>query len=261
MLGDLVPPGLVLGPRRQRQRVAEAALRAARRSRALVPAMRRLEVAHLFRAAGQHVAEHRLGLGRAGLGGRPRPFEGGGEIRFARLLFGEQAFRSDRRSASPARPCTHSPPSSVCASTCPWPAARCEPARAFDPAGRHPGAFEIAAGDAVFRLGDPGLGRARQQREGLGGLALLAEPHRPAQCRLGRGEADQPVEDEHQSPSPAVTARACPPARAASCGRAGTSSTVRLPTLMSAVTGMPGITRNPPGTSCKATLSMAMRVR
>ena len=91
MLGDLAAPRLVLRPRRQRQRVAEAAFRAAGRRRALVPAMRLVEIAHLFRAAGQHIGEHRLGLGRAGLGGLPRPFAGGGEIGLAGLFFGKQA--------------------------------------------------------------------------------------------------------------------------------------------------------------------------
>jgi hypothetical protein len=56
--------------------------------------MRFLEVAHLLRAAGQHIGEHRLGLGGTGLGGPPRPLQGGSEIRFTRLLFGKQAFGS-----------------------------------------------------------------------------------------------------------------------------------------------------------------------
>jgi hypothetical protein len=55
---------------------------------------RLLEVAHLLRAAGQHISEHRLGLGGTGLSGRPRPLQGGSEIRFTRLLFGKQAFGS-----------------------------------------------------------------------------------------------------------------------------------------------------------------------
>ena|SRR5436305_9116 len=55
--------------------------------------MRLLEVAHLFRATGQHIGEHRLSLRGAGLSGRPRPFERSGEIRLARLLLGKQAFR------------------------------------------------------------------------------------------------------------------------------------------------------------------------
>src|SRR5437660_7873633 len=119
MLGDFVPPGLVLRPRRQGERIAEAALRTPCLSRALVPAMRLLEVAHLFRAAAQYIGEHRLTLRRAGLGGLPRPFERGSEIRLARLLLGEQAFGSGAV-PPPARPCTHNPPSRVRASTCPW---------------------------------------------------------------------------------------------------------------------------------------------
>jgi hypothetical protein len=74
MLGDLVPLGFVLRPRRQRQSIAEAALGAAGSGRALVPAMCRLEVAHFLRAAGQHIGEHRLSLGGTGLGRRPCPF-------------------------------------------------------------------------------------------------------------------------------------------------------------------------------------------
>jgi hypothetical protein len=217
MLGDLVPPGLVLRPRRQGQRVAEAAFRATGGGRALVPAMRRLEVAHLVRAAGQHIGEHRLGLGRAGLGGLPRPLKGGGEIRFARLLFGKQAFGSS--AVHTTGQTVHAQPAEQgLRLDMPVAGGALQPARAFDPAGRHPGAFEIAASDTVLGVRNPGLGRARQQRECLGNLALLAEPDRPAQCRLGRGEADQPVKDEHQISG--VTARACPPARAASSGRA-----------------------------------------
>ena len=56
--------------------------------------MRLLEVAHRFRTAGQHIGEQRLGLGGAGFGGRPRPFERGGEIRLGRLLVGKQAIGS-----------------------------------------------------------------------------------------------------------------------------------------------------------------------
>ena len=61
-----------------------------------------------------------------------------------------------------------------------------QPARAFRPAGRHAGAFEIAAAHAVFGLGDAGPRGAGQQREGLLGIALLDQPHRPPQRGGGR---------------------------------------------------------------------------
>jgi hypothetical protein len=218
MLGDFVPPGLVRRPGRQGQRVAETAFRATGGGRALVPAVRPLEVAHLVRAAGQQIGEHRLCLGRAGLGGLPRPFEGSGEIRFARLLFGKQTFGSVVVDTTGET--VHAQPAEQgLRLDMPVAGGTLKPTGAFDSARRHPGAFEIAAGDAILRLGNASLGGARQQWEGLGNLALLAEPDRPAQCRLGRGETNQPVEDEH--PASDVTARACPPARTASCGRAG----------------------------------------
>src|SRR5207237_8833853 len=150
MLADLVPPGPVLGPRRQGQCIAEAALGTPRLSRAPVPAMRLLEVAHLFRAAGQYIGEDRLGLRRAGLGAQPRPFERSGEIRLARLLLGEQAFgpiavhvAGETVDAQPAEQGLRL--------DMPLVSGALQPARAFNPAGRHSGPFEIAAGDAVLR--------------------------------------------------------------------------------------------------------------
>ena len=51
-----------------------------------------------------------------------------------------------------------------------------EPARAFGPAGRHAGAFQVAAAHPVFRLGDPGPRGTGQQREGLLDVALFGQP-------------------------------------------------------------------------------------
>ena len=51
-----------------------------------------------------------------------------------------------------------------------------EPARALGPAGRHAGAFQVAAAHPVFRLRDPGPCGAGQQREGLLDVTLLGQP-------------------------------------------------------------------------------------
>lgn len=174
--GDLPPALFVIGPRRQRQGIAEAALRAARRRRALVPGMRRIEVAHRFRAAGQNVGEHRLTLRGAGLRRLPGPFQGGLEIRVGRLVGAKQTV-----ARGPVGEAVHAQPSKQRLSLdMPMGRRALKPAHAFRPAGRHAGAFEIAARDAVFRLGDPGPCRARQQREGRRHLAALAQPDRPA---------------------------------------------------------------------------------
>ena len=61
-----------------------------------------------------------------------------------------------------------------------------EPARAFRQARRHAGAFQITASHAVFGLGDAGTRGTAQQREGLLGVALFDQPHRPAQSGGGR---------------------------------------------------------------------------
>ena len=214
----------------QRQGEAESALRAAGSGRTLIPAMRLVQIAHGFRTRGQDVAEYRLAIGRAALGRLARPVKAGLEIRCRRLATREQpgarsAVRGnqavDRQGgqlrlrldiALVGRPL--------------------EPARAFGPAGRHAGTFQIAAANAVFRLGNAGARGAGQQRKGLLDVALLGQADRAAQCGGRRERNGQTVEEAHGCyASPALrrgtgaclTARASLRTRSAGRGPAGTA--------------------------------------
>ena len=80
-----------------------------------------------------------------------------------------------------------------------------EPARAFRPAGRHAGAFQVAAADAVFRLGNPGARGSGQQGKGLLDVPLFDQPHRPSQGGGRRERHCQAVEKTHAvTPPPPV---------------------------------------------------------
>jgi len=154
------------------------------------------EIAQWFGSAGQYIGEHRLRLGRAGFGGLPRPGQSGGEVRLTGLVIGKQsvglagldalceAVHAQRREQT-------------LGFEMPTASGALQPARSFYPAGRYPSAFQIGVGDPVFRLDNPGPGQAGKQRKRLPWLTLIAEPERPAQCHLGRGERDQPVNDTH----------------------------------------------------------------
>jgi hypothetical protein len=57
LIGNLPAPALIARESRQRERVAEVALRASARRGAFVPAMRRVQVAQVMRPRGQNVSE------------------------------------------------------------------------------------------------------------------------------------------------------------------------------------------------------------
>ena len=164
---------------RQRQGIAERALRAAGGGRALVPAMRLLQVAHRPRG-------RRSGCSRAPPArrrSRPRPpcapmparsSKSGSRRLDGREQAGPPGRPSRRRRAGPGHGRT------ACELGLRLDKAlvggALQPARAFGAAGRHAGAFEIAAADAVFRLGDARPGPPGSAAGRPADVALFREP-------------------------------------------------------------------------------------
>ena len=140
----------------QRQGIAERALRAAGGGRALVPAMRLVRIAHRLRSGGQDVAEHRLAVGGTAFGRLARPASAGLEIRRRRLGGGEQPGATIRYPRLAVQPVDRKGGKLRLRLDIALVGRPLEPARAFRPARRHAGAFQIAAAHPVFRLGDAG---------------------------------------------------------------------------------------------------------
>ncbi len=159
--------------------------------------MRLVRIAHRLRSGGQDIPEHRLTVGGTAFGRLTRPASAGLEIRRRCRGGGEQpggqsGIRTrgqpmDRKGgklrlrlhiALVGRPL--------------------EPARTFRQARRHAGTFQITAAHTVFGLRDAGTRGAAQQREGLLGIPLFDQPHRPAQRGGGRERDGQAVEKSHR---------------------------------------------------------------
>ena len=201
---------------------AQPPLRAVGRRRAAVDRLGRIKVAHFLRTRGQDVAQQRLAVGRAGIGGPARPVGGALEIGFGRLVLVEQRRRraaggqigglAGRHRGGAAGDAVHIQRRQQrlrldiilrCGAF--------QPAGALDRARGHAGAFEVAAPDLVLGLRQLCLGGLGEQPEGVGPLALPDKPSRPLQRHGGQFQPTEQTGHRVQNSVQAVTPGMAPP--------------------------------------------------
>ena len=165
----------VAGVARQHQGVAKLALRTAAGGGFLVPAVAFLELRRSSGPERQDEAQHRLALGRSAFGGAPRPFGSARIIRLGRGLAAEQAGADARPGLGEARrhPVQAQRGEQRLRLDIALGRGALDPAHAVRSAGRHAGAFQVAAADPELGLGNAGPGGAGQQGERALRVALF----------------------------------------------------------------------------------------
>lgn len=144
-----------------------------------------------------------------------------------------------------------------------------QPVQSIEAADGNARPFQIATPNPVFAFRDASAGGPSEERKGLRPLTLSGKPQSVSQRCRGRQRLNQAVEETRSIFTPAARrAFAGLPhgSRIASdaTGRIRPSRyvrTVRLPIMISAVTGMPGTMRKSVGTPCNCTSSIVMRER
>ena len=185
----------------QGERVAELALRATGLGRAAIPFGGLRQVALRFGTGGEDIAEQRLAVGRAALGGATRPLLRSHVVGLVGGVAGEQvgaagpmigggdAHEVQRRQ----RRLRLDPPGA---------GGPIEPLRGIGTANRHAYAFQIAAPDTIFSLGVAATCRLREQMEAGRALPALQQTQASATLCRRRDDGGEPVENRrHQSGS------------------------------------------------------------